>query len=200
MQKTWYMGDIPGEKWPGKPMRIKIGVWSVDDTSDKGTIAWAGGEPSWDEGSSSRAFVKRLEVEDYMGMCKDGGGSEMQYFVNDRTARWNDVEVGGCEKRDVGDPGILPSASDDPYPPPLVSSSSSEPGYPAPPGSATTVTTAWTSTAEITGGSTAGGATGTGTGTTQVPEETGDKQGEADKRGMPAMAALVVAICWALTL
>ncbi|EGR49176.1 uncharacterized protein TRIREDRAFT_41768, partial [Trichoderma reesei QM6a] len=38
---------IPASKWPQTPMQIKLGIWSVSNASDPGTISWAGGLPDW---------------------------------------------------------------------------------------------------------------------------------------------------------
>lgn len=36
--------------WPQTPSYLKFGVWSAGDSSEKGTVEWAGGKTNWDDG------------------------------------------------------------------------------------------------------------------------------------------------------
>ncbi|PTB77425.1 glycoside hydrolase family 16 protein, partial [Trichoderma longibrachiatum ATCC 18648] len=58
VRKTWHHhpGDldsadyvIPASKWPQTPMQLKLGIWSVSNASDPGTVSWAGGLPDWSD-------------------------------------------------------------------------------------------------------------------------------------------------------
>ncbi|RFU77755.1 cell wall glucanosyltransferase mwg1 [Trichoderma arundinaceum] len=122
VRKTWRVGDIPAYKWPQTPMQVKVGIWPVSNSSDPGTIAWAGGLPDWSDRDADkipyRAYFKVLELEDYTGGCNETEkGAKIEYLYDERTTGWQDIDVRGCIKRTT--PGI--------YPPPLSSSSGSSP-------------------------------------------------------------------------
>lgn len=120
VRKTWRIGDntIPAYKWPQTPMQVKLGIWSVTNGSDPGTVVWAGGLPDWSDRDADktpyRACFKTLELEDYSGGCNETQeGTEIEYLYNERTNGWQNIQVKGCVKRTT--PGA--------YPPPLPSSS-----------------------------------------------------------------------------
>jgi hypothetical protein len=120
VRKSWRIvaNAIPAYKWPQTPMQVKLGIWSVSNGSDPGTVVWAGGLPDWNgrdaEKNPYRAYFKTLELEDYSGGCNETQkGAEIEYLYNERTNGWQNIQVKGCVKR------IAPGA----YPPPLPSSS-----------------------------------------------------------------------------
>ncbi|EHK44602.1 uncharacterized protein TrAtP1_008354 [Trichoderma atroviride] len=129
VRKSWRIGDnaIPAYKWPQTPMQVKLGIWSVSNGSDPGTVVWAGGLPDWSgrdaEKNPYRAYFKTLELEDYAGGCNETQkGAEIEYLYNERTNGWQNIQVKGCVKRTT--PGA--------YPPPLPSSSiGSQPSHPS---------------------------------------------------------------------
>ncbi|KAL7938894.1 glycoside hydrolase family 16 protein [Trichoderma chlorosporum] len=118
IRKTWHIGDIPAYKWPQTPMQIKLGIWSVSNSSDPGTVVWAGGLPNWtDHGADKNpysAYFKTIELEDYTGGCNETDkGANVEYLYDERTTGWQDIDIRGCDKRST--PGA--------YPPPNASSS-----------------------------------------------------------------------------
>ncbi|KAL7951446.1 glycoside hydrolase family 16 protein [Trichoderma barbatum] len=122
VRKTWHVGDIPAYKWPQTPMQVKLGIWAVSNSSDPGTVAWAGGFPNWSDNDADKipysAYFKTLEVEDYTGGCKETDkATKAEYLYDERTTSWQDIEIKGCVKRST--PGD--------YPPPVASSSDSQP-------------------------------------------------------------------------
>ncbi|KAM0262446.1 hypothetical protein ACHAQJ_001699 [Trichoderma viride] len=118
VQKTWRIGDIPANKWPGTPMQIKLGIWPVSNSSDPGTVVWAGGLPEWRghdaDKNPYRAYFKSIQLEDYTGGCTEvQKDRDIEYLYDERTTGWQNIQIRGCIKKST--PGI--------YPPPLPSSS-----------------------------------------------------------------------------
>ncbi|KAL6870471.1 concanavalin A-like lectin/glucanase [Trichoderma novae-zelandiae] len=136
VRKTWHAGDsadsadssIPASKWPQTPMQVKLGIWSVSNASDPGTVSWAGGLPDWTGRAADKdpyaAYFHSLRLEDYAGGCNetepDVGG--IDYLYDDRTTGWGAIDLLGCAKR--GAPGEYPP----PPPPPPPSETSSDGG------------------------------------------------------------------------
>ncbi|KAG5939766.1 hypothetical protein E4U53_007740, partial [Claviceps sorghi] len=99
VRKVWYPGEIPPEKWPQTPMQVKLGVWSVGNDSDPGTVAWAGGVPDWAAGPY-RALFTRLQIQDYTGFCNEtDGGGRVEYQYDERTVGWQKIRIAGCKAR-----------------------------------------------------------------------------------------------------
>ncbi|KAG6020913.1 hypothetical protein E4U41_002681 [Claviceps citrina] len=99
VRKIWYLGEIPPERWPQTPMQVKLGVWSVGNDSDHGTIAWAGGLPDWEAGPY-RALFTKLQIEDYVGLCNETDNSApVEYQYDERTVGWQNVRIAGCKAR-----------------------------------------------------------------------------------------------------
>jgi hypothetical protein len=99
-------------------MQVKLGIWPVSNSSDPGTVVWAGGLPDWNghdaDNNPYRAYIKTLELEDYTGGCSEAQkGAKIEYLYDERTTGWQNIQVKGCIVRTT--PGI--------YPPPLPSSS-----------------------------------------------------------------------------
>lgn len=97
IRKIWYVGEIPADKWPQTPMQVKLGVWSVSNESDHGTIAWAGGVPDW-EAAPYKALFTKIDVQDYMGFCNDTE-KYVEYQYDERTVGWQNVRIAGCKSR-----------------------------------------------------------------------------------------------------
>ncbi|KAL7797299.1 glycoside hydrolase family 16 protein [Trichoderma ceciliae] len=119
VRKTWHVGDIPPNKWPQTPMQVKLGIWTVSNSSDPGTVVWAGGLPDWSDDDADktpyRAYFETLELEDYTGGCNETEkGAKIEYLYDERVTGWQDIEIDGCIGRTT--PGA--------YPPPLAPSSS----------------------------------------------------------------------------
>ncbi|KAG6290814.1 hypothetical protein E4U09_004228 [Claviceps aff. purpurea] len=99
LRRIWYRGEIPAEKWPQMPMQVKLGVWSVGNKSDPGTIIWAGGLPDWETGPH-KALFSRVEIQDYMGFCNETDGSgRAEYQYDERTVGWEKIRIAGCKAR-----------------------------------------------------------------------------------------------------
>ncbi|KAK1251613.1 hypothetical protein MKX07_007092 [Trichoderma sp. CBMAI-0711] len=125
---------IPASNWPQTPMQIKLGIWSVSNASDPGTISWAGGLPDW-SGAATHAADKddlsyaahflSLQLQDYVGGCNetDSGSGSIEYLYDERTTGWQDIDLKGCANRAA--PGENPPPPPPPPPPPSSSSSSS---------------------------------------------------------------------------
>lgn len=79
-------------------MQVKLGVWSVGNDSDPGTIAWAGGLPDWEAGPY-KALFSELRVQDYMGFCNETDGGYMEYQYDERTVGWQNIRIAGCKAR-----------------------------------------------------------------------------------------------------
>ena len=231
LRKTWSQADHNGnekdeeeeegialDKWPQKPMRVKIGAWAVDQDSDEGTVAWAGGLPTWDSGPF-RAYVRKVEIEDAAGYCEGGGSSSgdeggiVDFVLDERVRVWEDVDVGGCEKRD-GSGGEEDTDSSSSIPYALVTSTKG--AYPPPPGATTSSSGSSSSSVATSPGTTAADATysmasptgstpgagASGTETSGVPaQETGGKEGEAAAMRCLSVASGFMAIfVWAMML
>ncbi|KAL7910978.1 glycoside hydrolase family 16 protein [Trichoderma velutinum] len=124
VHKSWHIGDIPASKWPQTPMQVKLGIWTVSNSSDPGTVTWAGGLPNWPGHDADKnlysAYFKTVELEDYTGGCNETDkGADVEYLYDERTTGWQDIEINGCVKRST--PGA--------YPPPIASSGSSQPTH-----------------------------------------------------------------------
>ncbi|KAL6815792.1 glycoside hydrolase family 16 protein [Trichoderma sp. SZMC 28013] len=138
VRKSWHIGDIPAYKWPQTPMQVKLGIWTVSNSSDPGTVVWAGGLPNWTSHDADKkpysAYFKTIELEDYTGGCNETDkGANVEYLYDERTTGWQDIEIKGCVKRST--PGA--------YPPPIASSGAPQPthtsdGDKSPPSSSTT--------------------------------------------------------------
>ena len=97
--KIWQNGDIPSDKWPQTPMRLSLSMWSVKESQDDGEVDWAGGLPDW-KGDPFKAEFRKVEVEDYVGYCKEVEG-DVEYSFDEKMTGWEDVEVTGCKKQVV---------------------------------------------------------------------------------------------------
>ncbi|KAL6804233.1 glycoside hydrolase family 16 protein [Trichoderma sp. SZMC 28012] len=122
VRKSWHVGDIPAYKWPQTPMQVKLGIWTVSNSSDPGTVIWAGGLPNWAGHDADKnpysTYFKTIELEDYTGGCNETTkGANVEYLYDERTTGWQDIEIKGCVKRSA--PGA--------FPPPIAS-----PGAPQP--------------------------------------------------------------------
>ncbi|KAG5923902.1 hypothetical protein E4U42_004794 [Claviceps africana] len=99
VRKVWYPGEIPAAKWPQTPMQVKLGVWSVGNDSDHGTVAWAGGVPDWEAGPY-RALFTGVRIQDYAGFCNETDGSgRVEYQYDERTVGWQEIRIAGCKAR-----------------------------------------------------------------------------------------------------
>ncbi|KAJ4862004.1 glycosyl hydrolases family 16 domain-containing protein [Trichoderma breve] len=90
VRKSWHVGDIPAYKWPQTPMQVKLGIWTVSNSSDPGTVAWAGGLPNWTGHDADKnpysAYFKTVELEDYTGGCNETAkGANIEYLYDERT-------------------------------------------------------------------------------------------------------------------
>ncbi|KAL7820799.1 concanavalin A-like lectin/glucanase [Trichoderma gracile] len=139
VRKTWHNNNpsdsrsgsdsiIPASKWPQTPMQIKLGIWSVSNASDPGTISWAGGLPDWSgraaadkdkHPSSYAAHFLSLQLQDYAGGCNETDGGGIEYLYDERTTSWQDIDLKGCANR-AAVPGEYP-----PLPPPSPATTSS---------------------------------------------------------------------------
>ncbi|KAM6478966.1 glycoside hydrolase family 16 protein [Trichoderma sp. SZMC 28011] len=122
VRKSWHVGDIPAYKWPQTPMQVKLGIWTVSNSSDPGTVVWAGGLPNWTGHDADKnpysAYFKTIELEDYTGGCNETTkGANVEYLYDERTTGWQDIEIKGCVKRST--PGA--------FPPPIASPGGSPP-------------------------------------------------------------------------
>ncbi|KAK2595405.1 hypothetical protein QQS21_006879 [Conoideocrella luteorostrata] len=97
IRKVWYVGQIPADKWPQTPMQVKLGVWSVSNSSDRGEIEWAGGVPDWNAGPY-KGYFTTVEIEDYMGKCNSTDGY-VEYQYDERTVGWQNIRIAGCQSR-----------------------------------------------------------------------------------------------------
>lgn len=87
-------------------MQVKLGIWSVANSSDHGEIEWAGGVPDW-SAAPYKGYFKSVEIEDYMGFCNQTDGY-VEYQYDERTVGWQQIRIAGCQGR----PGPeLPTAS-----------------------------------------------------------------------------------------
>jgi hypothetical protein len=121
-----YADAVSGTNYPQTPMNIRIGIWAGGDSgNDEGTIEWAGGETSYNDGPFTM-YLEKIEV------VNDNPGSSYSY--GDMTGDYTSIKV-----NDVDD---LSSSS---------SSSSSSDGSSTGSSSKGTATTAGTSTATQTG-------------------------------------------------
>ncbi|KAL7960693.1 glycoside hydrolase family 16 protein [Trichoderma compactum] len=124
IRKSWHIGDIPAYKWPQTPMQVKLGIWAVSNSSDPGTVVWAGGLPNWTSHDADKnpysAYFKTVELEDYTGGCNETAkGANVEYLYDERTTGWQDIEIKGCVKRST--PGA--------YPPPIASPGAPQPAH-----------------------------------------------------------------------
>ncbi|GAO19079.1 uncharacterized protein UV8b_07378 [Ustilaginoidea virens] len=134
VRKTWYVGQIPADKWPRTPMQVKLGVWAVggDGGSDPGEVAWAGGLPDW-AGGPYKAYFGRVDVEDYAGFCNATDG-QVEYQYDERTAGWQDVRIAGCRSRPgarLPTPSPVSSAATAPGPDPSTATATATATAPA---------------------------------------------------------------------
>ncbi|KOS18046.1 putative glycosidase [Escovopsis weberi] len=107
-RKTWLPGDIPAHKWPQTPMQVKLGIWAVNNVSDPGEIAWAGGVPALDPARPARALFRSLVLEDLVGMCNRTAApaeGRVEYLYDERTRGWGDIQIRGCALR-AAVPGV----------------------------------------------------------------------------------------------
>ncbi|KAG5981236.1 hypothetical protein E4U55_003147 [Claviceps digitariae] len=115
VRKMWHLGEIPAEKWPQTPMQVKLGVWSVGNDSDPGTIAWAGGVPDWEAGPYKALFTK-VQIQDYTGFCNQTDESGyVEYQYDERTVGWQKIRIAGCQARpgtELQTPSPVQSSSD----------------------------------------------------------------------------------------
>ncbi|TFB07786.1 putative glycosidase crf1 [Trichoderma ghanense] len=131
VRKTWHSSSdfdsadpgssvIPASKWPQTPMQLKLGIWSVSNASDPGTVSWAGGLPDWSGREAAKdpyaARFLSIQLQDYAGGCNETDGSGIEYLYDERTAGWQGIDLKGCANRAA--PGEYP-----PLPPPLTTSS-----------------------------------------------------------------------------
>jgi hypothetical protein len=93
--KTWHVGEIPRDRWPQTPMFVALRLWTVTSSDQPGLIAWAGGQPSWDMAPFT-ATVRRVQIEDYAGGCREVDG-RVEYFYDENFTGWGDVELKGCK-------------------------------------------------------------------------------------------------------
>lgn len=103
-------------------MQVKLGIWTVSNNSDPGTVVWAGGLPNWTGHDADKnpysAYFKTIELEDYTGGCNETAkGANVEYLYDERTTGWQDIEIKGCVKRST--PGA--------FPPPIASPGGSQP-------------------------------------------------------------------------
>ncbi|KAL7805824.1 glycoside hydrolase family 16 protein [Trichoderma aethiopicum] len=117
---------IPASKWPQTPMQLKLGIWSVSNASDPGTVSWAGGLPDWSDNDAADkepyvAHFYSLQLQDYAGGCNetDGKGGGIEYLYDERTTGWQDIDLKGCANRAA--PGEYPPLP--PPPPPSATTS-----------------------------------------------------------------------------
>jgi hypothetical protein len=95
---TWYIGDVPPEKWPQTPMKLHIGTWIPDQDREGNSLArWAGGPSSW-ERAPFTAFFRKVEINDFAGLCLEVDGP-VEYVFDEGIRGWEDVKVKGCYKR-----------------------------------------------------------------------------------------------------
>ncbi|CAI6093421.1 unnamed protein product, partial [Clonostachys chloroleuca] len=95
---TWYIGDVPPEKWPQTPMKLHIGTWVPDKDREENSLArWSGGPPSW-ERAPFMAYFRKVEINDFAGLCLEVDGP-VEYVVDEGIRGWEDVKVKGCYKR-----------------------------------------------------------------------------------------------------
>lgn len=172
-KKTWFVGEIPPDRWPQTPMLVKVGTWAVHEDSDPREIQWAGGVPDWDK-APFKAYYRKVEIEDYAGHCKEVEGA-VEYAYDERMGGWEDVKVSGCRTRLA--PGM--------YTPHVPSGATevTETGYPEPGGGAPDVSGSDEAVQPTSGG------TGEPTGDEAPPEETGEGDGE-DEEGKAPLAGL----------
>lgn len=176
-RKVWHVGEIPLEKWPQTPMQVKLGTWAVNNKSDAGEIAWAGGVPNWDE-APFKAYYRKLEIEDYTGWCKEVQGP-VAYAFDERMGGWEDVKVSGCKKR-------LAPGMHTPHVPDNVETQQADSGYPVPSG------------AETTSGSNGGSSPST-TENGESPVKTADEENLTNfNKQFSSTAAAVVFLAWIL--
>lgn len=96
-------------------MQVKLGVWSVGNDSDPGTIAWAGGVPDWEAGPY-KALLTKVQIEDYAGFCNETDeGGQVEYQYDERTVGWQKIRIAGCKARpgtDLQTPSPVQSSGD----------------------------------------------------------------------------------------
>ncbi|VUC25476.1 unnamed protein product, partial [Clonostachys rosea] len=95
---TWYIGDVPPEKWPQTPMKLHISTWIPDQDNEGNSLTrWAGGVPNW-EHAPFTAFFRKVEINDFAGLCLEIDGP-VEYVLDEGVKGWEDVKVKGCYKR-----------------------------------------------------------------------------------------------------
>uniref|UniRef100_A0A8H7NIN3 GH16 domain-containing protein n=1 Tax=Bionectria ochroleuca TaxID=29856 RepID=A0A8H7NIN3_BIOOC len=88
----------PPEKWPQTPMKLHIGTWIPDQDREGNSLArWAGGPSSW-ERAPFTAFFRKVEINDFAGLCLEVDGP-VEYVFDEGIRGWEDVKVKGCYKR-----------------------------------------------------------------------------------------------------
>lgn len=98
----WYIDDVAvrtlnyadasaleGKNYPQTPMNVRIGIWAGgDEGNDQGTIEWAGGVTSYDEGPFTM-FLEKVEVVNE--------NPAETYGYGDLTGNYGSIKIEGGE-------------------------------------------------------------------------------------------------------
>ncbi|KJZ70881.1 hypothetical protein HIM_09746 [Hirsutella minnesotensis 3608] len=96
-------------KYPETPMRVRLGIWAVDEDQEEGRKIWAGGAAQFDKGPFL-AHYRNLNVVDYAGGDKPANGGIKEYVYGDQTGTWQTIKVikndGTLNKQEINEQEI----------------------------------------------------------------------------------------------
>ncbi|KAF2214382.1 glycoside hydrolase family 16 protein [Cercospora zeae-maydis SCOH1-5] len=75
---------VAGE-YPQTPSRVQFGVWCGGCSDQPGTVEWAGGKPTWDEGP----FVMKIKSL----RITDGTTNATEYSYGDHSGTWESIKI-----------------------------------------------------------------------------------------------------------